>query len=81
MKEDLLAYLADSALEDGHPRAPYTVDFDLSYEERFDIVKDYYMNEYSDGQHRFMVFVKDEVAMVYLGEYYKPLYDYLMAFH
>ena len=79
MKEELLVSLTDLALEDGVPRAPYTLDFDLSYEERFDIVKDYYMGEYSDDVHRFMKFKEDEVAIIYLGEYYKPLYDYLLG--
>ncbi len=59
--------------------APYTVDYSLSDEERLEIVRTYYETAYTDADARFNAFKTDEVAPVYLGELYAPLYDYFLA--
>lgn len=60
--------------------APYEVDYSLNYEERLMIVKPYYEETYTDAQERFDEFCKDTVAPQYLGELYKPLYDYFLSY-
>ena len=57
--------------------ALYTVDYSLTVEERYAIVKAYYETAYPDPKERWDVFYKDEVAKAYLGEYYLTLYHYL----
>lgn len=59
---------------------PYLVDYSLSYEEREAIVRSYYMNEITDPAERFELYKADEFARTYIGEYYKPLYDYILEF-
>lgn len=66
----------DSSADD----APYTVNYSLSYEERYMIVRDYYMSTYSDGVERFEAFRLDMIARNYLGEYYATLSDYIRAY-
>lgn len=60
--------------------APYIVNFALPYEQRYVIVRDYYMNTYSDPKERFEAFRMDQVAGSYLGEYYGTLSSYLRAY-
>ncbi len=81
VKAELIAYLAASKDTEGGGTedVPYLVDYTLSYDERVDIVKEYYISAYSDGQERMNAFKEDEVAILYLGEYYAPLYDYFLA--
>ncbi len=59
--------------------ALYIVDYALTMEERYAVVKAYYENAYEDPQKRFDAFEKDEVAKAYLGEYYLTLFHYLSA--
>ena len=56
----------------------YMLDYSLEDEARLLVVKEYYETTYSDGKERFNAFVKDTIAPQYLGELYKPLYDYLL---
>lgn len=58
--------------------APYEVDYSLSDEERFAVVKTYYETAYANGEERFAAFKVDAVARRYLGELYAPLYDYFL---
>ena len=60
--------------------APYKVDYSLSYEDRLMIVKPYYEENYTNAQERFDAFCEDTVAPHYLGELYKPLYDYFLSY-
>lgn len=60
--------------------APYIVNYALPYEERYAIVRDYYMNAYTDGAERFEAFRLDVFASNYLGEYYGTLSAYLRAY-
>ena len=81
IRDSLLFYLRYSSKpETGEAEeAPYTVDYSLSDTERFNIVKEYYETNYSDGEERFEVFKADTVAVKYLGELYAPLYDYFLS--
>jgi len=83
IRESLLFYLrftskteSDSS-QTGPTDAPYTVDYSLTMEERFYIVKEYYETTYTNGKQRYDAFLLDKVAIVYLGELYAPLHDYL----
>ena len=75
LKESLVYDLLYKRKNEKEYQAPYTIDFTLSEEERFKIVMDYYMYTYSDAEVRFEVFCKDTVAKLYVGDYYKALYD------
>ena len=55
----------------------YTVDYALKMEERYAIVRVYYLSAYNNAEERVTAFLADEVAKAYLGEYYAVLYDYL----
>lgn len=80
LRESLLFYLRFTAKPDGSSSsaAPYTVNYALTVEERFAIVKQYYETTYSDAEKRFEAFKADTVAVAYLGELYAPLYDYFL---
>ena len=79
LRDALLFYLqygsrADAEAEEG---APYLVDYSLPMAERLTIVKEYYETTYNkDWETILEVYKKDEVAVVYLGEYYGSLYDH-----
>ena len=60
-------------------QSPYLVDYSLSEVERYKIVRDYYEATYPVGSTRFLEFQKDTVAVQYLGELYKTLYDYFLS--
>lgn len=83
LREGLLFYLRYSMRPDASVTpdvdAPYTVDYSLSDEERLSVVKGYYESAYTDAKERFDVFKADTVAPQYLGELYKPLYDYFLS--
>ncbi|MBQ9728447.1 MAG: hypothetical protein IJV85_02510 [Clostridia bacterium] len=79
LREALLFYLRFTKSNSQQAQqAPYTVDYSLSYEERYYIVRDYYEETYSDPIERVRVLREDEVAAQYLGEFYKTLYDYFL---
>ncbi len=82
VREALLFYLRYAGTESGSGEdkvpsgVPYTVDYSLNEEERLLIVKEYYLNAYSNGQARFDAFEADAFARSYLGELYAPLWHY-----
>ncbi len=80
IREALLFYLRFATKPDGSQaeEAPYKVDYSLSDTDRFEIVRDYYMDTYTDPQMRFDKFREDSIAAKYLGELYAPLYDYFL---
>ncbi len=82
LRDGLLFYLRFSSkvTEAEESSNPYPLDYSLSDEDRLKVVKDYYMNTYTDGGARFTAFKKDEVAQQYLGELYLPLYDYFLSY-
>ncbi len=59
--------------------AAYVVDYELSYLERYIIVRDYYMS-IEDPAERMALYGADEVAKNYLGSYYNTLYNYLATY-
>ena len=78
IRDGLLFYLRfASKPANGGVSAPYTVDYSLGMAERVNIVKTYYMEAYTDPFERLAAYKADEVARVYLGEYYSPLHDKL----
>lgn len=79
LKERLLFYLRFSSKvnDTESENSPYVVNYSLTYEERYNIVKEYYLETYSDGAERFNAFKADKVAPKYLGEFYSTMYDYL----
>lgn len=56
--------------------AGYLVDYSLSYNERYIIVRDYYL-AIKDRTERMKKYAADEVAKKYLGSYYETLYNVL----
>ena len=81
LRDALLFYLQYSAKPEKEEMetSPYTVDYSLEMTDRYMIVRDYYLNTYTDAAARVEAFKKDEVARQYLGELYATLYDYLLA--
>lgn len=77
LRDSLLFYLRFSTKPDAYGTG-YTVDYNLSVEERFAIVRQYYENKYTDASERFEAFEKDKVAVVYLEDLYSALYDYFL---
>lgn len=76
VQEGLLFYLhyAQGFIEG---EAPYELDFSLAVTDRYAVVKNYYMETYSNAQERYDAFEKDKIAPKYLCETYNTLYDYL----
>ena len=79
IRDALLFYLQFSLRPDASD-SPYLVDYTLPESERMYIVKDYYMEAYTDDKERFEAFKADEVAVHYLGEFYAPMYDYFRSY-
>ena len=80
VREGLLFYLRYALRPDeGVVASPYKIDYSLTEEERFYIVRDYYLEAYPDREALFEAFRADTVAPKYLGELYKPLYDYFLS--
>ena len=81
VQAELLAYLASDKDSEGGGtgEAPYLVDYSLCYDDRIDIVRDYYLRAYSDPLERAYTLKEDKIAIEYLGDYYGPLYDYFLA--
>lgn len=63
----------------GSDNAAYPVDYELSYLERYVLVRDYYMT-IEDPDERIALLAADEVARKYLDSYYTTLYNYLYSF-
>ena len=81
LRDGLLFYLQYSAKPEKEDvqDAPYIVDYALEMADRYMIVRDYYMQAYTDRTERAAAFKADTVARQYLGELYATLYDYLLA--
>lgn len=59
--------------------SPYLVDYELSYLERYVLVRDYYLT-IEDPDERLALLNADTVARKYLDSYYNTLYNYLSTF-
>ena len=64
---------------DGDESAGYIVDYSLSYNERYVIVRDYYL-AIPDPDERMALYAADEVAKKYLSSYYATLYNVLATY-
>lgn len=64
---------------DGDESAGYIVDYSLSYTERYNIVKQYYLS-IDDTTERMHLYLNDDVARRYLGSYYTTLYNVLYTY-
>lgn len=77
IRDGLQFYLKYSMQPDGSTwDAPYTINFALSYEARFNVVRDYYDTTYESASARYEAFQQDVFAPRYLGELYASLYAY-----
>lgn len=63
----------------GDESAGYIVDYSLSYNERYVIVRDYYL-AISDPTERMALYSMDETAKKYLSNYYSTLYNVLYTY-
>lgn len=63
----------------GSTETGYLVDYSLSYNERYIIVRNYYL-AISDVNLRMKQYSADEVAKKYLGSYYVTLYNVLATY-
>lgn len=63
----------------GSDNSSYPVDYELSYLERYVLVRDFYLT-IEDPVERLNLLAADTVAMEYLGSYYNSLFNYLASF-
>lgn len=85
VKEDLLYQLAYEALgsegnENGPYRYPENPNYNLSYSQRFLVVRNYYMQVETNPAARLAAYGADSLARSYLGEFYQTLYDLLASY-
>ena len=78
LRDGLLFYLQYSlkASEQEMEGVFYQPDYALDVDGRYELVKNAYIEEYSDPHERYMQFKKDKVALKYLGEAYYILHQY-----
>lgn len=65
--------------DNGNDNSAYLIDYELSYLERYVLVRDYYLT-IEDPNERIALLREDEVAIKYLGTYYNTLFNYLVQF-
>ncbi|HBN13243.1 MAG TPA: hypothetical protein DD415_06480 [Clostridiales bacterium] len=63
----------------GDEQAGYIVDYSLTYNERYVIVRDYYL-AIPDSAERMALYTADDVAKRYLSGYYTTLYNVLATY-
>jgi hypothetical protein len=81
IRASLLFYLQYSyKVEESGSAPPYKLDYRLSEEERYIVVRDFYMEHYDDPEERLNAFKSDKVAKSYLGEWYGTAYNYISYF-
>ncbi len=85
VREDLVLQLAYESLgsegdENGPYRYPQNPNYNLSYSERFLVVRNYYMEATDDPAARLQAYSMDTLARSYLGEFYQTLYDLLASY-
>ena len=85
VRNDLDYQLAYEALgsegnENGPYRYPQNPNYNLSYSERFLVVRQYYMDITSDPNARLKAYEGDTLARTYLGEFYRTLYELLLSY-
>ncbi len=85
VREDLLQQLAYQSLgsegnELGPYRYPENPNYNLTYSQRFLVVRDYYMHVTTNPEARLEAFGMDSLARTYLGEFYQTLYEQLASY-
>ncbi len=65
--------------DSGSDDSSYLVDYELSYLERYVLVRDYYLT-IEDPNERLNLLAADTVAQEYLGSYYNSLFNYFASF-
>ncbi|MBQ7880158.1 MAG: hypothetical protein IJ317_05865 [Clostridia bacterium] len=82
LRESLLFFLQFAAKPEQTESSdsPYEIDYSLTMQERYTLVRDYYMSAYDDPDERLAAFLEDSVATAYLGEWYSTLYNYLKSY-
>ena len=65
--------------DDNDDEAGYIVDYTLSYNERYRIVRDYYLSITAPAE-RMALYSADDTARKYLGSYYASLYNVLYSY-
>lgn len=65
--------------DEGDEGAGYIVDYSLSYNERYVIVRDYYL-AIEDPAERMALYTADDTARKYLSSYYTTLYNVLYTY-
>lgn len=85
VKADLLYQIAYEGIgQEGNDNGPYRYpenpNYNLSYSQRFLVVRNYYMDATDDPEARLRVFAMDSLAREYLGEYYQTLYELLASY-
>lgn len=63
----------------GDEEAGYIVDYTLSYTDRYNIVRDYYLAIENPAE-RMALYTADDTAKRYLGSYYSTLYNVLYTY-
>lgn len=64
---------------EGDESVGYIVDYSLSYTDRYNIVRDYYL-AIPDPAERMALYTADDTAKKYLGSYYSTLYNVLYTY-
>lgn len=81
IKEDLLYRLIYSDEEkNGGYSYPENPNYELSLQQRFLVVRDYYMRLTTNPNWRLTLFGRDAFAAEYLQEYYSNLYDLFLSY-
>ena len=69
----------DDSPSGGDEDVGYIVDYSLSYLDRYQIVRNYYMS-IADPAERIALYTSDTTAQQYLGQYYTTLYNVLYQY-
>ncbi len=85
IREDLLQQLAYESIgseenEFGPYRYPENPNYNLSFSQRYLVVRNYYMQVTTNPQARLDAYGMDTLARSYLGEYYQTLYEQLASY-
>ncbi len=85
VRADLLYQIAYEGIgsegnEQGPYRYPENPNYNLSYSQRFLVVRNYYMQATDDPNARLQAFAMDTLAKEYLGEFYRTLYELLASY-
>lgn len=79
IRDELIFYLQFASRLEPSTESGYPLDYSLTLDERYLVLRDYYLDMYSDPSERYEEFQKDKVAKTYLCERYSVLLDYLWS--